>query len=170
MNLYVLRHGQTDYNLQGRFQGQIDVELNDTGIKQAYKTKKLLNNINFDIIVSSPLKRAIQTANIVSGNKIIKIDNRIIERSFGTLEGKYSISNYEEKINLYKIETFSSLCDRVYSFLDELKDSYNNVNNVLIVTHEGIAQIIETYFNKNMNISNWKTFRLQTADFKKYKL
>lgn len=170
MNIYILRHGKTDYNVQGRFQGQIDIELNKTGIEQAYKTKRLLCNINFDLIISSPLKRAIQTANIVTDNKNLKIDNRIIERSFGTLEGKYGISDFEEKLDVYNIETFSSLCNRVYSFLNDLEKSYANFNNILIVTHEGIAQIIETYFNKNMNISNWKTFRLQTANFKKYKL
>lgn len=168
MNIYILRHGQTNYNVEGKFQGQVDVELNETGIKQAYQTKQLLNNINFDVVISSPLKRAIKTAQIVTDKTDIKIDNRVIERSFGTLEGKLGIPDFEENLDLYKIEDYTSLCNRVYSFLNEIISSNSNASEILIVTHEGIAQIIETYFNKEMNISNWKSFRLNTGDYKKY--
>lgn len=62
MKLYVLRHGQTDYNKEGRFQGQNNIELNEEGIKQVKETAKILRNINFDKVYVSPLKRAIDTA------------------------------------------------------------------------------------------------------------
>ena len=167
MNIYILRHGQTNYNLEGKFQGQIDTILNENGIKQANETKEKLRHINFDIVICSPLKRAIQTAKIVT-NKDIITDNRIIERSFGKLEGEYSIPDYEEKLEIYQIETFEELCKRVYKFLEDTIKKYKNQNNILIVTHECIAQVIETYFNDEKNKENWKEYRLETGSYKKY--
>ena len=87
MKLYVLRHGETDYNKEGIFQGQNNIDLNEEGIKQAQITAKSLENIFFDKVYVSPLKRAIETAKIVTNNEL-EIDDRIKERSFGKLEGK----------------------------------------------------------------------------------
>lgn len=168
MNIYILRHGQTDYNKEGKFQGQIDIPLNGIGIEQAKKAKILLKDIKFDLVISSPLIRAFKTAQIVTGSTNIKTDYRIIERSFGLLEGQYSIPDYEEKIDIYKVETYENMCIRVYSFLDELIKNNINTQNILVVCHEGIAQIIQTYFDKSYNINNWKSFRLQNGTYKKY--
>ena len=66
MNLYLVRHGQTDWNIQGRIQGSTDIELNSTGLNQAQKTAELLKNIDFDVIYSSPLKRTVDTAKIIN--------------------------------------------------------------------------------------------------------
>ena len=85
--IYIVRHGQTDYNVIGRYGGRIDVPLNEEGIKQAHELKEMLKNIKFDLVFSSPLKRAIKTAEIISDNEII-LDKRIIERDNGELEGK----------------------------------------------------------------------------------
>ena len=162
MNIYVLRHGQTDYNEQGKFQGQIDIPINQKGVEQVKKEAKELSNIKFDLIFSSPLKRAIQTAKIVTNSQII-LDNRIIERSFGKLEGKYSIEDYESRVKEFQIETLNDLQKRVYSFLDDLIHKYKNVNNILIVTHACIVQMIEKYFlNANTNET------LKNGEYKKY--
>lgn len=87
MIIYVLRHGQTNYNLEGKFQGQVDVPLNALGIAQAKEVGKSLFNVQFNLVFSSPLTRALQTARYATNQNIIE-DNRIIERSFGLLEGK----------------------------------------------------------------------------------
>lgn len=169
MNIYILRHGQTNYNMEGKFQGQIETELNENGIRQANETKKKLENVKFNIVICSPLKRAIQTAKIVTNNEII-IDDRIIERSFGKIEGKHSISDYEEKVDVYNIEKFEELCERVYDFLNNVIKNYKSQDNILIVTHECIAQIIETYFNHEKNQENWKKYRLGTGNYKIYQV
>lgn len=169
MNLYVLRHGESDYNLQGKFQGQVNTLLNQTGINQANKTKKELKHIKFDIVISSPLSRAVETTKIVTNINPI-IDKRIIERSFGKLEGKSSICDFEEKIEEYNIETYEQLCERIYSFLDDLIEQCSDKKNVLVGTHACVAQIIETYFNKNKNKSNWKDCYLKNAEYKVYKI
>ena len=130
MNVYVLRHGQTDYNLKGKFQGQSNNSINENGVKQVKEIKQELENVTFDLVFSSPLKRAIQTAKIVTDLDII-IDNRLIERNFGKLEGKSSIENYETRIEEFKIETKKKLKERVYNFLDEITKKYDGDKNIL---------------------------------------
>ncbi len=85
--IYIVRHGQTDWNVEGIYQGRIDIPLNKTGIEQAKRTREKLRGIKFDKVFSSPLKRAFETAQIICDNPIIK-DDRIIERCNGELEGK----------------------------------------------------------------------------------
>ena len=88
MNIYIVRHGQTDSNkIKDRFGGRVDVLLNDTGRDEARELKSKLEGITFDRVYSSPLKRAYETATIISDNNII-VDDRIIERSNGDLEGR----------------------------------------------------------------------------------
>ena len=62
MRLLLTRHGQTDWNVQGKAQGRTDTELNSTGIEQAKRLAEKIKNYNIDIIISSPLKRARKTA------------------------------------------------------------------------------------------------------------
>ncbi len=85
-----LRHGVTDWNRQGRFQGRTDVPLNDDGILQAHAAALRLQNTRLDQIVASPLVRAVKTAEIVatSSSVPLAIDDGIIECDFGSLEGR----------------------------------------------------------------------------------
>ena len=73
MKIYVTRHGQTDWNLEGKTQGRVDIELNEVGIKQAKQTKEKLKNIDIDLIICSPLKRAKKTAEIINEGRNIPI-------------------------------------------------------------------------------------------------
>lgn len=167
MNIYVLRHGQTDYNIEGKFQGKIDIPINQKGSEQAKKIAKELNAIKFDIVISSPLKRAIQTAQIAVNTDIV-IDNRLIERSFGKLEGKKSIANYEEKVDEFQIESIEHLKERVYNFLNEAMINYSNYNNILLVTHACIAKMIECYFSNTDYSKAILEGTLQNGQYQKY--
>lgn len=86
---FVLRHGQTDWNLQARLQGSTDIPLNDTGREQARRAAALLDGRGLTRIVSSPLSRALETARIVGAALGLEpvIDDRLIERHFGLFEG-----------------------------------------------------------------------------------
>ena len=76
IKLYVVRHGKTAWNEKGLLQGSTDIELNDVGIKEANDLRTKLNLDKIDICLSSPLKRAKQTAQILIGNEIeIKYDD-----------------------------------------------------------------------------------------------
>ena len=106
MRFFLLRHGQTDYNVQFKLQGSSDIPLNDRGRKQAEETHILLKNKNLlpTIIISSPLGRAIETGCIVAGVDLsdylyreikltnkppqVIIDNNLIEMSFGIYENR----------------------------------------------------------------------------------
>lgn len=169
MNLYILRHGQTNFNFEGRFQGRVDTTLNEIGIKQVEEAAIELRNINFDVVISSPLTRAIQTAEKVT-NQEIQLDDRIIERSFGLLEGKFSVPDYEENFEKYKIEPMESLIKRVNEFLDDIKTKYSEKQNVLVVAHEAVAQVIEAYFKGVPKSNNIKEYRLGNAKYKVFKV
>ncbi len=88
MILHVIRHGETDYNTQLRYAGSTDVPLNNVGIKQAEDLAKILAETKFDVIVSSPLKRAFKTAQIIKqfqNDTPLIIMNEFAERNLGVL-------------------------------------------------------------------------------------
>ena len=90
MSLYFVRHGQTDWNQQGKLQGRSDIPLNAIGIQQAKDTSRLLKDVSIEKIFCSPLTRAMQTAAILQEVTKCDIvyDDRLKERCFGDLEGK----------------------------------------------------------------------------------
>ena len=71
--LYIIRHGETEWNKIGRYQGITDVPLNDNGIAQAKACANALKNVHFDRILSSDLSRALVTAETIRGNRNIDI-------------------------------------------------------------------------------------------------
>ncbi|MGI6037704.1 MAG: alpha-ribazole phosphatase [Limnochordia bacterium] len=89
LKLILLRHGETDYNLQGRYQGQSDVPLSERGRKQGELVGRRLAGQSFDFIVSSDLSRAQETAQIVNGYLGLPmfVDSRWREIAFGQWEG-----------------------------------------------------------------------------------
>jgi broad specificity phosphatase PhoE len=84
-----LRHGETDWNREGRIQGHTDIALNATGIAQAQAAAELLAGERFDRIIASPLSRAFDTARIVNdaSSRPLHTDAGLIERGFGAFEG-----------------------------------------------------------------------------------
>ena len=88
--LYLIRHGQTDWNLRAMLQGRTDIPLNETGRRQAMEARERLAGVHFDAVYSSPLRRAMDTAQLVSGWPGEKIcpDERLTEIAFGPYEGK----------------------------------------------------------------------------------
>src|SRR5437868_1324681 len=85
--LIVMRHGETDWNRQQRFQGQIDVPLNAVGQAQAQRLAQRLVAEPFDVVVSSDLQRARTTAALAAGGRDVRIDPLWREQAFGVLEG-----------------------------------------------------------------------------------
>lgn len=153
MYLYVIRHGQTDWNIQKKLLSITDIPLNDTGVEQCKEAEKLVKNLNYDLVICSPKTRTKQTAEIVNSKNIeIIYDDRLIERDSKSLEGiDVDTFNYREFWTLGKEpikdeETIDECRSRVYELLDEIKEKYKG-KNILIVTHNGICRLIYTYFN-----------------------
>lgn len=87
--LYIIRHGRTDWNDQRKLQGKTDVPLNDTGRRMAKEAALRYADVHFDICFTSPLQRAVETAEILLAGRNVPIikDDRLIEMSFGIYEG-----------------------------------------------------------------------------------
>ena len=156
MKIYSTRHGQTDYNKNERILGTTDIELNETGIAQAQELAEKIKELGcVDLIIASPMKRAIRTAKIVSEHTGISIvtDERLREWDYGEYEGKarftggFTENKAEFGVKMGKTgESLLQLAHRVYSVLDDIREKYSD-RTVLIVSHGGICRVIETYFN-----------------------
>lgn len=155
MKLYVVRHGQTDWNIENKLQGCVDVPLNSTGINQAYDLAKKIGNIKFDIIISSPLSRALDTATIINKKSKVEIitNDALIERNFGCLEGifgncydKFLYWDFNKNYKYKDVEPIQDFFNRVYNFLDLLKKEHTD-KDILLVTHNGVNIAINTFFN-----------------------
>lgn len=98
MRLYVIRHGETDWNKERRAQGQTDVPLNEKGIRLAEVTAEALKDVPFDLCLTSPLIRAKKTAEIMIGNRDVPVidEPRLMEISFGGAEGKVTKKGVSE--------------------------------------------------------------------------
>ena len=164
--IYLLRHGQTDWNKAGRMQGQTDIPLNQTGIEAAYRAVDFVLQKKITSIYSSDLLRAKQTAEIINSylNVSLNFDERLREIAYGDIEGKLKeeittkmwvlFNEMPEKI---KAESFERIYDRVKSFFSELDPK----ENVMIVTHAGFIRMA-LYFNqhkKSFNLNEYKEFQ-----------
>ena len=170
--IYIVRHGQTEYNVIGRYGGRIDVPLNDNGIKQAHELHEILKDIKFDLVFSSPLHRALQTAEIICDNEIIK-DDRIIERDNGELEGKLKseikvfpdFNDPEEK--RYNIENIVDFRNRIYSFFKDISENYKG-KNILVVTHAGVGIYARCFFEGEPQDNNYMSYKMGNCEVLKY--
>lgn len=152
--LFLVRHGETDWNKLGKFQGSTDIELNEAGLKQAeYVAQKLINK--FDAIYSSPLKRAYKTAETIAKSKDIKplICPGITEINFGDWEG-LTVSeieqNFPKEFAFWKKDTVEGpicggdksiklACERAKASIMDIVNS-NLGKDIVVVAHGGIIK------------------------------
>lgn len=150
MEIYFVRHGQTDYNILGKYYGRTDVVLNETGKKQAREIAKFLSGISFDKIITSPLKRAYDTAKIIGDGRKIVIEKEelLCEQDFGIFEGKSYLElqkEYPQELKTWNEdfsniaprngESFKQVRERVDRFVEKLK--LQKEERILIVAHKG---------------------------------
>lgn len=112
---YIFRHGETDFNREGRWQGAgNDLDLNEAGIDQAYVLADLLKSAGLEIIYTSPLKRALQTAEIIAADLHIPLEVKpsLIEGSLGINEGRY----HEEIIQTEEYKNWRNLDPEYINF------------------------------------------------------
>ena len=149
--LYLVRQGQTDWNLFKKFNGCTDTELNQTGIAQARLQAENLGSVSFDACFCSPQKRARQTCDIIYKGPIV-LDDRLAEISCGEFEGTEETADALElfwraiKSGNMGTESFKEFTERVCDFCDMIMEDYKG-KNVLIVTHSADARVINYYFN-----------------------
>ena len=155
--LYIVRHGETEWNKIGRYQGITNVPLNENGIAQAKACGNALKDIHFDRILSSDLSRALVTAETIRGNRQleIKTDERLREINFGDWE-KLLFTEIEERwpglINqmyrrpdIVKVpngESFQEVQDRAWSAISDFLNENNEDETILITCHGGTIRTI----------------------------
>jgi len=158
MKIYLVRHGQTDWNREGmkRMQCQSDNPLNEIGIKQAEQVGELLDKIDYDFIFSSPYIRAKRTAEIANRDRMpIIVDDRLKERYGGVVDGKPftdftsadidDFFNYNENVEYEGAESMQDFCKRVWDFLDDMKEKYKD-KTVVFVAHNILIRAVKAYF------------------------
>jgi broad specificity phosphatase PhoE len=155
MRITLVRHGETNANVNGIVQGQLDTALNKSGIQQAQKVAKRLKDEKFDTIYSSDLKRAAQTAEEIAKyhTNIIKFDKRLRERNFGDYESQkmnaIDWSFLKSDLFNHKPSNGESLKEhfkRAEVFISDLSSG-----NHLIVSHGGTIRIlIHLFQNKKL--------------------
>ncbi len=149
MDVYFVRHGETEWNRSGRWQGSFDVGLSELGRSQAEEASSSFSGRQFDAIYASDLRRAWETAEIIKTKtnvkEIIK-DSRLRERALGEIEGKTTdevshllsmdiniMDIIGKNLSVRGMETLESQFQRVGQFIEDLKKS--TFENVIVVSH-----------------------------------
>jgi probable phosphoglycerate mutase len=169
--LIIVRHGQTDNNAAHVLQGQMDVPLSEKGVHQAEALARALSHQPIDLIVSSPLRRALNTAEIVNAGRHIPLTTHIDlrERSFGELQGQ-PIATYQATLKASgldrleyqppggeRITDVAARCARAWA---EIRA--RNARTLLIAAHEGINKcLILMLLGKPL--TEWTTIRQENC-------
>ena len=184
MHLYIARHGETDNNVQGRYAGNCDVPLNQNGLRQAEELSRKLADIEFDIIVSSPLARARKTAETVltrhPETPFVIIKN-FAERSVGVFEGLTKAEAKERYPELFNRqctrqpddaptggETIRQFDVRVAAGLEGLKTRYAD-KTVLLVCHGFVSRMINKQLC-GLSYDQMHGFTLNNCEVAEYEL
>ncbi|MFB3896499.1 MAG: histidine phosphatase family protein [bacterium] len=159
IKLILVRHGETDWNIQQRYQGHTDINLNETGINQAKRLARELKSEKIDAIYSSDLTRAVQTAAIINDGRNLPIHQlwELRECSFGIWEGKTfkeMEQHFPEEVARIKGdpvkqirtggESRDQLSTRIGQAIQQIIDTHQN-QSVLIVAHGGALAVAMEY-------------------------
>ena len=163
--IYIVRHGQTDLNSRNVLQGRSDHPLNEKGEEQAREIADLLSDVRFDRVFSSPLKRAIRTAEIVAPYAPMIIDDRLIEMEYGPYEGLGLDSLPPEVLTFFSdfvrnsappgMEPLPDIVARAGSFIEE---ECRIEGDILISTHAIAMKGILEYLTPESNGSYWSKY------------
>lgn len=170
MKLYIVRHGETEWNRIGKLQGWQNSDLTEEGIKNAIKLGERLKNVDFSHIYSSPQNRALITANYIKGNRDLEIEtiDGLKEMGFGLWEGleneeliklygeeSYIYWNKPEEYSPNGGETFDELFQRINNSLNYILN--NSIEgNILVVSHGISIKALFAIINKTELKDFWE--------------
>ena len=170
-SILLARHGETDWNLEQRWQGQSDTPLNDTGRAQACALARVLAGEPIDAVYSSDLVRAHETARLIAGPRgldVIAIRD-LRERSFGSVEGM-TTDEIEARYPGFELpwsdgETREAMTERVLGALHRIADTHPEAH-VLVVSHGGPLRAVVTHCGIDgvARIENCHVIRVELRD------
>lgn len=156
--IYIVRHGESEWNAKGLIQGQSDSRLTQEGEKQALQLAKELKRIKFDALFSSNLKRAKRTAEIIALEHSLTIETTraLVERNFGKLDGKptghleilarLQKSGDPQIYKSYGVESDEEILGRMMKLIYELAVSYIG-KTIFLVTHGSLIRVLLVHLN-----------------------
>ncbi|CAG9932900.1 histidine phosphatase family protein [Candidatus Nitrotoga arctica] len=161
LRVYLIRHGETEWSLSGRHTGRTDIPLTQNGENEARELGKRLRDIPFAHVLTSPLKRALQTCELVGLDKVPEIETDLAEWDYGDYEGQRSVDIHKERPdwNIYRDgcprgeipEQVSDRVDRLIARLRKLDGnialfSHGHVGAVLAARWIGLAVVEAQHF------------------------
>ncbi|MGL4774722.1 MAG: histidine phosphatase family protein [Clostridium sp.] len=181
--IYLTRHGETEWNIHKRFQGWGDSPLTSLGKKQAEALRERIKEVDIDVIYTSPIGRAFETAQILKGNKNVEVvvHNGLKEFNFGLWEGMMTkeIEQHEEYkeqfFNLYNKpnkyvafggENLKEVKKRAYSAINDILGKYEG-KNILIVTHGMTIKLLMLLFENSEDEEKFSTTVMGQASLTK---
>ena len=153
--IILARHGETEWNVGEIFRGRIDIELNETGIKQAELLAEYLSDVEIDAIYSSPLKRALRTAEVIASHHKLEVEIApgIIDLDFGQWQGlslqevtdKYSGLYAEwlsrpDRVKMPAGESLNDVRERAIGVVDEVIAKYEGT--IVLVSHRVVNKVL----------------------------
>lgn len=160
MKIYLARHGQNEDNAKGILNGRRDLPLTEAGKRQARELAEKIKGarLKFDLVLSSPLSRALETARIISTiseNPVPKVEDLLIERDFGEMSGIHQSKIKEicapdiletDTITYFLsptgAETFPDLLKRAGELLEIIMSEFSEKNSILLVGHGDFGKMI----------------------------
>lgn len=177
MKITLVRHGETDFNKEGKIQGLSNNLLNDTGRRQCRDLRMRLSDQHFDFCYMSPLARTVETAMILIGDRVEMIpDKRLIERNMGDIEGDsrelYAVDkfwDYNLNSGDQNIEKIQDIFERCRDFLDYVIKKHPG-KDILIVSHGAPVRAMHHILRKsnltgNLRDINIKNCYCETIEF-----
>ena len=167
--LYIIRHGQTAKNKAHVLQGRSDIPLNDTGRQQAIKVRDTFaaEGLRFDKVYTSPLIRAMMTAEIIAEDVPLVVDDRLIEMDYGPYEGMDLNTPAPEVLEFFKdfvhnsapegMEPLQDIVARLGAFLEEVRPEAER-GNILISTHAIAMKGALEYLTPDSHGSYWSKY------------
>jgi len=158
MKAFVVLHGQTDFDAQGRIIGTGDPPLNDTGREQARKAAEQLKSFGVDLILASPQLRTMETAEIIAD--ILQLDKgkitkglKLFERSFGDLEGKstdevdmFALTSWYGNVAPPNGEAIRDTMSRVVAYMNNMVKIFRT-RTMLLIVPESVLRVLFWFFN-----------------------
>lgn len=176
MKLYAARHGETAWNAEYRVCGRTDLPLTERGMEQAKRLAEQVRGKRIDLIIASPMQRAMQTAQPaakVLGLPILA-DDRLMEQNYGVFEGvprndpAFLANKRQFAVRYPGGESMMDLAARVYAALEDIRERYPG-RIVLIVCHGAVCRTIRSFF-VNMTNEEYFSYSPENAALAEYEL
>lgn len=156
-DLYIMRHGQTLFNVRRKIQGWCDSPLTEEGKQQALKAKEILKDISFDHFYCSTAERCSDTLELITNHPYTRVKD-LKERNFGVYEGESEdlhpdISRYDEFYKPFGGETTQEVKERMYNALSKIMNKEDH-HKVLVVSHGGANMCFYSYFGNPQDLKN----------------